>query len=276
MEANIWKILTIFILCGICNCIYRKSRPENYPGPYPHEHIYRTVYPHYVNTCKLDCKYDIYHEKYVEDKPEILATISGRAGFCQIRSQENHSTTCYIKELILEYVDFVGSIPSFRPLSPDDFELFYGSRVVDRDIDLSMSVMLKAWSFVEVISNRSEMQSLVVHPNKGYLFFISWKNISFDDDSNITTFHAIYRSNLDGSNIAKLSADAKNGWVCRFNKTDYVDGKDYKLTSFNPMADIKVYDAESQKIRDDHPCLNENGGCHQYCFVIPKDDEKLE
>ncbi|OXU28666.1 hypothetical protein TSAR_001948, partial [Trichomalopsis sarcophagae] len=56
----------------------------------------------------------------------------------------------------------------------------------------------------EIISNRKENTNLRVHPNKGYLFFMDVNRRSNKNEKSRSK-HAIYRANLDGSNVTRIS-----------------------------------------------------------------------
>lgn len=56
---------------------------------------------------------------------------------------------------------------------------------------------------ITIIDNRSEIISPVVHPNKGYLYFIDVQ-LNFGEHGN-NIRNAIYRCNQDGSNIVQIT-----------------------------------------------------------------------
>lgn len=209
---------------------------------------------------------------------------------------------------------------------------------------------LNVWDPVKIVSNRSKIISPVVHPNKGYLYFIDHNrtilSTSIFDDIRSIEEYTIYRINLDGSNLVKISktsdddivslavdfhsdrlywshpnariiqhskldgSDVKNitgnpvyyglhsagthsigfdknyvyyiktgtNSVHRFNKVNNKEDEDYGLTIYSDQIifELFIFDVEAQKIRDDHPCLKNNGGCQKFCFAVPKDEAKLE
>lgn len=56
-------------------------------------------------------------------------------------------------------------------------------------------------NLTKIISNRSEIVNIVVHPFEGYIYFIDLKRHTHNN----SVSNAVYRANLDGSNIVKIT-----------------------------------------------------------------------
>lgn len=85
----------------------------------------------------------------------------------------------------------------FRDMSYDwvsrNLYIIMGSR----NMMVAVNVDHGSWNPTVVLYDRSQMTSLAVHPNKGYLFFVEtnyWYGVQ----------HKIYRAHLDGSNVSEL------------------------------------------------------------------------
>ncbi|XP_058798584.1 low-density lipoprotein receptor-related protein 2-like [Phymastichus coffea] len=84
----------------------------------------------------------------------------------------------------------------FRDMSYDwvskNLYIIMGSRSMMVAVNVEHS-----WNPTVILYDRSQMTSLAVHPNKGYLFFVEtnyWYGVQ----------HKIYRAHLDGSNVSEL------------------------------------------------------------------------
>ncbi|XP_016842293.1 low-density lipoprotein receptor-related protein 2 [Nasonia vitripennis] len=49
-----------------------------------------------------------------------------------------------------------------------------------------------------------------------------------------------------------------------------------KANQETPIVELMVYDPDAQQVREDHPCLSNNGGCQKFCFVRSQNDGKLK
>lgn len=78
---------------------------------------------------------------------------------------------------------------------------------------------------------------------------------------------------VDRSFVYYRSAD-KNA-VRRIVKGSYVEDPDFELVNRHSgvLREIMVFTYGSQKVRVDHPCKYNNGGCQQFCFALPGDEE---
>ncbi|KAL7298099.1 hypothetical protein TKK_0009104 [Trichogramma kaykai] len=191
------------------------------------------------------------------------------------------------------------------------------------------------WNPTVVIHDRSQLTTLAVHPNKGYLFFVEksfWYGVQNKilrahlDGSNIVEFqrpkqesryhiasmvvdfhgdrlywslpgkNRIQHSNLDGKDVRTIGGvrvyygqsdlssktiaidkhyvyykAAESNTVRRIEKSSEIPDTDYELVNDEeaPITEIVAVAYKSQKIRKDHPCKDNRGGCEKYCFAVP-------
>lgn len=72
-------------------------------------------------------------------------------------------------------------------------------------------------------------------------------------------------------------SSARNS-VRRIEKTSEVKDADYELfnTEAAPITEIMAFTYRSQKVRKEHPCKENRGGCEKYCFAVPDKGDALK
>lgn len=186
-----------------------------------------------------------------------------------------------------------------------------------------------SWNVTEIISNRTRISGIAVHPNEALLFFLDSDKIykshldgskiidiyksSYNIENLVIDFYTnrlywssvhpiIQHVNFEGNDLKtdnnksvdyndfsfktrSIAIDARyvyyinsnTGSVQRYRKNDGQEDEEFKIIGLNnsTITEIIVYDAESQKVKDDHPCKNNDSGCEKYCFALPKNNEGL-
>lgn len=61
--------------------------------------------------------------------------------------------------------------------------------------------------------------------------------------------------------------------IRRLEKSNDLEDPEFELHNMDPapMTEIMVVSQKSQRIRKDHPCRDNRGGCDKYCFAVPQD-----
>nr|CAH7742116.1 unnamed protein product [Callosobruchus chinensis] len=148
-----------------------------------------------------------------------------------------------------------------------------------------------------LLKNLKRPRAIVVHPNKGFVFFSEWDrpaNISrsFTDGTNLTVFKNLTLGWPNGLSIDFLTDRLIRHPFSIVIYKDFMYITDWRLDAIiklhklsgefeetlvrepqtNRLYGVKIYSDSEQMIAPGHPCWVNNGGCQKLCFAVPKEN----